>query len=68
MKLNVKLEIDGVGTITEFKGVTMEYLLNSLKGFQSSATSNEIQGTKVFGKHNNSKNTKTNPNMDFKGS
>ena len=46
MKLNVKLEIDGVGTITEYKGVTMEYLLNSLKGFQSSATSNEIQGTK----------------------
>ena len=66
MKLNVKLEIDGVGTITEFKGVKIEYLLNSLKGFQSSATSNEIQGTKVFGKHTNSRNVKTSPdNFSF---
>ena len=66
MKLNVKLEIDGVGTITEYKGVTMEYLLNSLKGFQSYATSNEIQGTKVFGKHTNSRNVKKSPdNFSF---
>jgi len=61
MKLNVKLEVDGVGTITEYKGVTIEYLLKSLKSFQSSATSNEIQGTKVFGKHNSSKNVKKSP-------
>lgn len=66
MKLNVKLEIDGVGTITEYKGVTMEYLLNSLKGFQTSVINNEIQGTKVFGKHNNSRNVKTSPdNFSF---
>ena len=61
MKLNVKLEVDGVGAITEFKGVTMEYLLKSLKSFQSSVTGNEIKGTEVFGKHNSSKNVKTSP-------
>jgi hypothetical protein len=66
MKLNVKLEIDGVGTITEYKGVTMEYLLKSLKSFQSSIVSNEIEGTKVFGKHTNSRNVKTSPdNFSF---
>mgnify|MGYP000027906977 FL=1 len=68
MKMNVRLEVDGVGSITEFKGVTMEYLLKSLKRLESNVRGNEIEGTKVFGKHNNSKNTKTNPNMDFKGS
>ena len=59
MKMNVRLEVDGVGTITEYKGVTMEYLLKSLKRLESNVTVNEIQGTKVFGKHNNSKNVKT---------
>lgn len=66
MKLNVKLEVDGVGTITEYKGVTIEYLLKSLKRLESTVTVNEIQGTKVFGKHNNSKNVKTSPdNFSF---
>jgi len=66
MKLNVKLEVDGVGTITEFKGVTIEYLLKSLKSFQSSIVSNEKEGTKVFGKHTNSRNVNKNPhNFSF---
>ena len=65
MKFNATIQSTDSNNQTKFEGATISYLIDSLKKLESSLLSNEIQGSKVFGNHNNSRNVKKTPNDKF---
>jgi len=65
MKFNATIKSVDSNNQTKIEGATIGFLIESLKRLENSLSSNEKAGTKVKGKHYNSRNVKKTPNDKF---